>query len=163
MPRNKVLDEAVAEYADSDEILHIGSASGFFFIGTAAEYEKEIDEMSTAWINYFHFQLDKCRKTISRIMTTPVTTRKDEVPSQYGKRLAAIGKQLCTELAAEPKHQSHIDEFRSMRDRKVIEVYRRIEDNTVAIIVSGDEQGSFWNKAEWDSAKSHYPGQDQYA
>ena len=47
------LDKLVKEIESDNEILHIGSGTGFIFIGTRKEYDQQIDGVSKHYYDFY--------------------------------------------------------------------------------------------------------------
>lgn len=143
----KTLDEAVKEMND-DVIIHIGSASGFVYIGTKQQYDKMIDSISERYHKFFL----NAKKRYTR-----------KIKIYYGK-LKALDEQSetyenCYRMITECIHRYKrylkqvcgvIDRFKPMRERMVKEIYKRISKDGIVITIQGDEAGKYWDKDEWD-------------
>ena len=143
----KTLDEAVKKM-DDDEIIHIGSASGFVYIGTKQQYEQMIDSIS-----------DRCHKFFKDAKKR--YTRKIK---NYSEKLKSIDKEsetyekesrMITECIQRYKRYLKqvcgvLERFKPMRERSVKEIYKRISKDGIVITMEGDETGKYWSKDEWD-------------
>lgn len=157
MSNKKTLDETVHNFVDAKFILHIGSDSGFFFIGNLKDYDEQIDDISRAWGDYYRAKLDSSKIRIDRLMTEPIIAHKGEKPIEFSERLIRMGETLKNEVSTKSKLQPRVEHYKNMRERSVIDIYERDEENTLAIIVTGTEHGGFWDKSEWDAVDIHFP------
>lgn len=151
------LDQAVQKYRGTDAVLHIGSSSGFYFIGTAEEYEREINALSVSWKKYFKDAATDCDNLVynatSYVSVVPgVTTPEDLVQMLKEKE-----HQVSVLAERQKAYHTRVDTFIPFRRRTVAEEYQRMEPDTMAIITTGDEMGPFWDARDWAKAPRHYP------
>lgn len=134
-----------------DTILSVGSKSAYLFIGTKADYDREIDEVSDRARALLCTQLQETERTIRSLKTALATgnVRRDSIsPESMKKKLAEfeVRQQRLTNA---------IDRFTPLREREVIDLYRRLDpDDGWCVIIEGEERGEAWMKVEYDRLKA---------
>lgn len=147
------LDKLVKEIKNDNEILHIGSGAGFIFIGTKKEYDQQIDGVSKHCYDFYKsIPPAKEKSILSAAIEIAKLKRDHKYKSELVKKAEKISKLYNSKIAAE----DYIKIFKPLRNRKVLEVYPRIQKDGSCIIVEGIEQGKYWDKSEWD--KDHGGG-----
>lgn len=150
-----VLDELRQKISSDDTILSVGSKSGYMFIGTRQDYDREIDAISAEVRTVFKDKLEAIEASIQslRIAIAAGRARKDTMsPDMMRKRLAELEKKQQMFIEA-------IATFKPLRERKVIDLYPRINpDDGLCVIVEGKEVGEAWCKEEYDKAQKHKRG-----
>lgn len=143
----KTLDEAVREM-DDNEIIHIGSASGFVYIGTKQQYDQMIDSISDRYHNFFKDAKKRYTRKIKKY--SEKLKALDEESETYEKEYRMITE--CVQRYKRYLKQvcGVIDRFKPMRERMVKEIYKRISKDGIVITIQGDETGKYWSKDEWD-------------
>jgi hypothetical protein len=175
-----------------DTVFFIGSQSSYFFCGTLAEYERDIDTIER--LTY------KALVELLRRMERQLASNQDDIakfnrhiqrnfpksvtdyPSIYEvsehdfskykqkvKEYQNTLKKAFDEMQRSLEHKldiintaelsvrrtaERIDDFKPMRERIVTDCYKKDMPNAyneVAILVQGDEVGSFWLKREYDA------------
>lgn len=144
------LDELRQKISNDDMILSIGSRSGYMFIGTRQDYDREIDAISTEVKTALEDKLGEVETTIQSLQAALVAghTRKGSIsPDSVRKKLAEFEEKqrvLAETLAI----------FKPLREREVIDLYSRINPNDgTCVIVEGGETGEAWFKEEYDKTK----------
>lgn len=161
--KGEVLENVVENFKGSDIILHIGAQSGFFFVGTAEEFEKEIDDISDGFIPVLEDKIRNAQCDIELVSKATLCKRDDEDIEIFSTRLTNAAAKLRAAIRSIPETEAYIKSYTPIRKRKVKSFNKRIEENTVAIIVEGIENGDYWDRTEWDSAESHLPGKFKIA
>lgn len=148
---NETLDEVVSMFDDGD-ILHIGSKVAFFFVGTKAEYESDIDGISKSYEEQLQTRLktaeDEISSTAEKLKNLKIGD--DEKTIEYAERVQNIAKRYKYLFSYIPKVKKDIKEFTPLRTRKLKERYKRINEG-YAIIVDGKESGKYWDLSEYKS------------
>lgn len=140
----------VLEKIEPDEIVYIGASSGFFFIGTAQDAINSIDDISLNFLSkmkdrrYIHF--NKLDETIENI---PVKKRHSPKWVKEARKYARNIEDKCNLIDAIEKD---IKTFKMISDRRVIEIFSRIQNDGMCIIVEGTENGAFWSIEEYQNA-----------
>lgn len=142
-----LLEDKVREFENSGIMLHIGSASGFFFIGTAEEFFSIVKKIEKGWKTYFNDAAKASKADYMRL--------KARKPLDIGL-LAYTAKLSSLDVIAK-RYVEKKKNFKPFEKRKVLNSYARIEPNTCAIIVEGDEMGAFSCRAEWEKAERYFP------
>ena len=75
---------------------------------------------------------------------------------KYKSELVKIAEKITKLYNSKIAAEDYIKIFKPLRNRKVLEVYPRIQKDGICIIVEGIEQGKYWDKSEWD--KDHGGG-----
>lgn len=161
--KGEVLENVVENFKGSDIILHIGAQSGFFFVGTAEEFEKEIDDISDGFVPVLEDKIKNAQRDIELVSNATICKNFEEDIETFSTRLTNAAAKLRTAIKIIPETRAYIESYTPMRKRKVKSFNKRIEENTVAIVVEGIENGDYWDRTEWDSAESHLPGKFKIA
>lgn len=129
------LSEALEEIPD-DEVVHIGSGTGFLFVGGKDAFEE--DERGIT---------EQCQKRAAKMIQRYV---KDI------ERIAiavALEEQLEEILNLCDKINEQVGNMKPITERTVREVYPRIEGDGVIVLISGTENGRYWYKSEYDKER----------
>lgn len=137
------LDKLVHE-RPADEIISIGSHDGYFFVGTAAEYEECIDEISAALKERMNRTGQRNAKYFERGLAA-------------AKQKAAVGnmptpetiKLLAEAMSSMIKNTAYMARFKPVREREIVGSYKGIFKGSWKIIVEGDESGKYWDRDEY--------------
>ena len=163
MEEVKTLTQQMAELPD-DQVVYIGSFSGFFFCGTKDEYEASIDVVSAGLLLDMKRKQSKLARKkrllydlwgqLTECMTA-VLANPEAYPAypKTAKLLTSLGA-LAGEMPKVnrrlPEVEKNIAEFRPVRERIVREFYSRLNpDDGVNIIVEGCEHGRYWTLDEY--------------
>lgn len=146
------LDELRQKIGNDDTILSVGSRSGYMFVGTRQDYDREIDAISAEVKTVLEDKLGGVEATIQSLQAALAAehTRKGSIsPDSVRKRLAEFEEKqraLAETLAI----------FKPLRERKVIDLYPRINpDDGLCVIIEGGEIGEAWFKDEYDALRKH--------
>lgn len=146
------LDDVVREYGE-DEIIQIGSISGYFFIGTPKEYEEMIDGISKQYEEYFKRRAEETQAELESLCGA-VEKEKDEKTYHYVDRLLKRAMNIVKAHDAAARARQKRRDFTDLRTREIKNRYRLPVGGFKAIIVEGCEIGEYWDKEEWDKAHS---------
>lgn len=155
----KTLTQLIAELPD-DQTLHIGAKCNYFFCGTKAEYETDIDKVSDQLLEGMHAER---RKLLARKKRFPTTYNKvakltpDTEDEETLKKLARAASTLANAangiISANrrlPVVEQNIAEFKPVRGRNVLDFYPCLDEaDGVNIIVEGCEEGRYWTVDEY--------------
>lgn len=169
MKATKTLTQQIAELED-DQIIHIGAKCNFFFCGTKAEYETDIDAIS----NQLLAEMQEVRRNLLRdkirfyelwgqlsgrmasILADPGAVLAPDDQKAYSRAaqlansLTVLLKRMPSVNRRIPVLEQNIKEFKPVRERTVLDFYPRLEDGAgVNIIVEGCETGHFWTVDEY--------------
>lgn len=143
------IQEAMKAIKDG-AIIHIGSSSGFFFIGNKEEYEALIDLLSEKALDDFKLSL-KNKKTYLEYLQWQFENliRKidDCEPSELHElkqKLELINIKMIEHTRYETSFKECIKRFKPFRERKVLDIYPRIQCDGIVVIVEGDEKQRYW-------------------
>ena len=137
---------ALADVIDNmpdDEVIRIGSDTGFFFVGSKAEYYRDIDQISQDYLQTAHKKLKEHLKRIKKLnedLKKPVV--------DFAQTKTIQGK-IRTAVEKAQYNESYISSFEPIPDRKVLEIYKRLQGDGICIIVTGDENGKYWSAEEY--------------
>lgn len=139
----------VIDKLPDDEVIHIGSDTGFFFVGSKAEYYRDIDQISKDYLQTVHKKLKEHLKRIKKLnedLGKPVVDFA-QIKTTQGKIRTAVGKAQYNE--------KYISEFEPIPDRKVLEIYKRLQGDGICVIVTGAEMGNIgrWKNIETNNRK----------
>lgn len=134
---------------EGNPVIHIGSKTGFFFIGTKEEYEANIDFVQQdlqatrmEHLSEYLRQLDLYKGKIIHPDGDPGTEKYWQLLSDRAKRLSWIAQYI-------QKLENYLNTFVAIRKREVVEQYDRIQKDGVVIIVEGKENGEYWSYDEY--------------
>ena len=144
--KGKKLDFAISLMGE-DDILHIGSSTGFIFIGTKEEYHKNVGGISSHWKKFYQ---DIVKSREKSIMSTVAEITKLKKDYKYRPALEDKLNRLKILYASKTGAEDILKAFKPIQSRKVLDVYPRIQMDGICIIVEGQEQGKYWDKSEWD-------------
>lgn len=129
-----------------DDILHIGSSTGFIFIGTKGEYYKNVGDISSHWKKFYQ---DIVKSREKSIMSTVAEITKLKKDYKYRTALEDKLSRLKILYASKMTAEDILKEFKPIQHRKVLDVYPRIQMDGICIIVEGAEQGKYWDREEY--------------
>lgn len=144
--KGKKLDFAISLMGE-DDILHIGSSTGFIFIGTKEEYYKNVGGIFSHWKKFYQ---DIVKRREKSIMSTVAEITKLKKDYKYRPALEDKLNRLKILYASKTGAEDILKAFKPIQHRKVLDVYPRIQMDGICIIVEGQEQGKYWDKSEWD-------------
>lgn len=160
------LQEKIAEIKINDgQYIHIGSGSGYFFIGTKEEYKFEIDRISEEYRKRIEDKMTASaialneRKLFNPKIDVLPPTSTDEIGG-YIKALLDFERDLKNKISkeiADVKHnyetyhssKKELESWIDFKDREVTDVYDRISGDGVAVIIKGCETGNYWDRKEF--------------
>lgn len=150
---------------DEGEYIHIGSGSGYFFVGTKEEYEGWFDRISEEYRKRIEdkmiasaIALNK-RKPFNPKIDVLSPTSTDEI-GDYIKALLNFNRELKDKISkeiADVKHnyqtyhssKKELESWTDFKDREVKDVFDRISGDGVAVIIDGCENGNYWDRKEF--------------
>ena len=135
----------VIDNLPDDQVIHIGSDTGFFFIGSKAEYYRDIDQISQDYLQTAH---KKLKEHLKRIKKLNEDLRKPVVDFAQTK---TIQGKIRTAVEKAQYNEKYISEFEPIPDRKVIEIYNRLQGDGICVIVTGAENGKYWFQKEYEN------------
>lgn len=171
----KNLDHLMGELLDTD-IVSIGSAQAYFFIGTKAEYEATIDAVSDELLQNLRERRkemfdtrDSFCESYDDLADTQPECRWNQIPDEEYKRIAKLAEALRISAKAMPhiKHrlpivEQQITAFTPVRERAVLEFYPRLDlDSGWCAIVEGSEHGKYWTLEEYRN-RNNQPGEEEH-
>lgn len=133
----------VIDKLPDDEVIHIGSDTGFFFAGSKTEYYRDIDQISQDYLQTAH---KKLKEHLKRIKNLNEDLRK---PAVDFAQIKTIQGKIRTAVEKAQYNESYISSFEPIPDRKVIEIYKRLQGDGICVIVTGDENGKYWSVEEY--------------
>ena len=171
----KNLDQLMDELLDTD-IVSIGSAQAYFFIGTKGEYEATIDAVSDDLLEKLRATRQEMLDTrdlfcesYDDLVDTQPERRWNQIPDEEYKRIAKLAEALRKSASAMPRvtHrlpivERQIADFKPVRERAVLEFYPRDDpDGGWCVIVKGSEYGKYWTLEEYRNRNNH-PGEEEH-
>lgn len=139
--------EQFIDTQSDDQLLFIGSASGYFFVGTPREFKESREEVEEKIKKRFRLSyMDKARDV--RKLLTVIKVSED--PEEYATVLEIRARQIRDELEKLNRMNERLTEFQPLNERIVKDYYHKALGG-LAIIVDGQEDGRYWTKEEWDN------------
>lgn len=137
------LADALREIPD-DKVLHIGSGTGFLFVGNKDTFEEDEEKISK-----------ECRERAIKMMALYMGNIRKATCDIGQKRIKLeelknrvdVIQKLCDKVS-EMK-----DNLIPLSERTVREVYPRIQGDGVIILIQGTENGRYWYKSEYDKER----------
>lgn len=139
--------EQFIDTQSSDQLLFIGSSSGFFFIGTPKEFKERHETVQEKIKRRYRYSAMDRKRDLEKLMTT-VDVKDD--PIEYAKALEARARDIREVQEKLERMNERLFNFQPLKDRIVRDYYHK-ELGGIAVIVDGQEEGRFWTKEEWDS------------
>ena len=138
------LDKLVHDQ-DEDTIICIGSKSAWFFIGTKAEYEADIDQISEGLLSkgMVRRARENMRLFKHRVRNIKRLAERGETPQATS--LVNINSALNKALI----NTAYAARFAPVRSRRIRDTYHGINGKDVKILVEGDEEGKYWDAEEY--------------
>lgn len=142
----------------------IGSNSSFFFIGKAEDFIEKIDyyteqahDQAVNKVLGTKKKIELSKKHIADAEEFIAKAKKERSEKVRKKRIAEgnFKKERAIEQLRRCKEylpilQQREREFVPLRNRKVKEVYRRLQGDGMVVILDGYEIGSYWLTSEWN-------------
>lgn len=142
------LDKLVDSMSE-DTRIYLGSKSSFFFIGTKAEYERDIDVISAKLLNgYIRTARNAAKEARKRFTKLHEAAKGGELPEP--EEYDVIAEKVKSYL----KNTAYAARFVSVRQREICMHYGGIEAGSMKIIVQGDEEGAYWLPEEYAKARA---------
>ena len=141
------LDDCIEEMLD-DVVLHIGSNSCFVFVGNRETYKADIQGISKNLLKNAKRLLAKNLETMEKEIKNMDPSGKEDMLRRSARRIGSLYEWV-------ENYRKYIQGFSPLMDRKVIDIYPRLQGDGIVIIVEGSEIGSFWTKEEYDKRHCH--------
>jgi hypothetical protein len=153
------------QVAPPDEVFHVGckKGSGYFFVGTPAEYFCAENDVAAYLQLKNQRALDKARsdvrnaldllKKIKRIKTDDFFGEGFEDSMEMIELLQRHVKWSFPQSKRLPTLESRVETFVPPSDRKIWEVYDRCLNDGMAVIVTGFDIGEAWDAKEYNAVK----------
>lgn len=137
------LGDALGEI-HKNEILHIGSGTGFLFVGNKKDFEEDEKEINKYLINQevkiIAKQVRQIRKEADEIGIRK--RRIDEIREAIRKI-----NRLCDRI------DDRKGNLKPLSDRRILDFYGRIQKDGIVILIEGTENGKYWGKDDYDKEK----------
>ena len=153
---NKTFIECLKEM-NPNEMVYVGTKSGasFIVIDTAQTVIDHLDKFE----KYLHDKAEKryndCELYISNVLTKMEEIKRtmgdhpSSYPNEVAKKFRKLEGQLSWGTHMKEKYRKYLDEWKTIRERPVIETYKHTVDITgTTLIITGNENGSLWFKHE---------------
>lgn len=139
---------------EPEAMCHIGSRSAFFLIGTPAECEELLDQISAECHEEFQKYVDALKDRLKYIKKKDKALDKRLADGrislvEFANELTQISGEKIRTTEYLRSGSKKADSFVSMRKREVKDCYVKEFEPGIAIIVSGDEVGKYWSVDEW--------------
>lgn len=154
--------QAAVDALEGDPVIHIGSQTGFFFVGTKEEYEANIDFVQQDLLATRMEALETNRRKAELYMRKIAEPDDEYHGVKYWDLLSDRAKKLSKVCSYIPKLEEYLDTFVAIRKREVVEQYDRIQNDGVVIIVKGKEFGGVYDYEEYKAgiAEEDMEGED---
>lgn len=143
------LDEQV-KLMDDKDILYIGSASSFFFIGTKELYEDMIDGLSIEYLERSNKYLKNANDFIERAKVYVPQYEEGTDLIDYSVTLLNYATGIKKSVKSKAREEKYQLTFKPFRERFVRECQPRIQGG-YGILVEGTEYAPFWTENEFKS------------
>lgn len=166
MEKKITLKERI-ENLESGEILHIGSGSGFFFIGSKTKAKKDIPGISNRFIRTARNKLKALSRELEAMEEQGCPHVEIQLFGYKSKKADLLITQNTKEINSQlkTKYDVHLNDTRQsfkntnryvenfvpVMEREIIEEYPRLSEDGIVVIVKGGEAGAYWYKKEYDS------------
>lgn len=153
------LQKALRQF-NSEEVLHIGSKSAFFFIGTMNQLNDEIEELNKDWETHYRETLKSSKITLNNMLNNPpkpdVVVKKMvwkdgrhfEKTFSYEEQVDIYNAKIATCKSSIETAEKQYKAWKPFEEREVLHVYRTINKDGLIIILKGYESGDLWFKEE---------------
>lgn len=139
--------EYVIKKTDDKTVMYIGGQSSFIFVGNKETYEKDIEKISKRLIE----AAKRLREKNMNYMETLVGKLFDPMSGEKEISETKIKLKGCYENVNGLK--KYIQNFKPVMYRRVIDMYPRIQNDGIIIIIEGKEIGKYWTRKEYDEEK----------
>lgn len=154
MSKEKMTLQEVMETIADDVVVHIGAKTAFFFIGTKAEYEANIDLVQQDLQARTMISLEESRNRADFFKEKILNPDEEAGSDKYWKLLADRAYKLSKLYRAIPKLEDYLDTFVAVREREVLDQYDRLLGDGIVIVVDGKENGRYWLYEEYQKGVS---------
>lgn len=133
----------VIDFLPDNTLLHIGSKNGFLFVGDKTELTERIEGISNDLVDTANTYYQK-NKSMMESKIEKLINSKGMIPEfkEQIYKLAKYYKQY-------KNYESYINNFVPIADRKILDIYPRIQKDGICIIISGSELGKYWDREEY--------------
>lgn len=150
---------------DKNEDVYIGSKSAFFYMDKPDLFENMIDELDGKFKYNFAKSIKSAEYKIEMHKPLKPTkgARENRIVYENGKRvlkqltykdLLELWQERLNKLQSNLKRaKRNYDEYKDLKDRKVIDCYKSINGDATIVIVEGREASRFWFKSEYERFK----------
>lgn len=148
----------VMDSISDDVVVHIGSKTAFFFVGTKAEYEANIDAVQHEIFTEATLRLSERKREAAWLRERIGATAEPCEKEEWAELMSMAGRlyKLCGTI---PNIEDFIEMFTPFRTRKVLDRYTRIT-GWIAIIVSGKEVAKYWDLEEYKNGTEAQDGEE---
>lgn len=155
------LEDAIKRFRAEapDTLLHIGSRSAFFLIGTPEACAKLLDEISDECFKEFQRYVtetnDKLKYIPKKIKDLERRLNGNEITLvEFAQEFTRISGEEIKTMSYLRSGTKKVDMFIPMKKRNVTDCYVKEFEPGIAIIVGGDEVGKYWSVDEWNRRKT---------
>lgn len=134
------LTEALREIPD-DEIVHIGSGTGFLFVGNKDTFEHDEDTIYADCIKAAKKNTQLCMKQIQE-QTERIGKKRTKLEDL--RKIAGEISECCKKLG------EYTENFIPLSHRNVLDAYPRQLNDGIILLIGGTESGRYWDKTEYD-------------
>lgn len=124
-----------------DEVIHIGSGTGFLFVGTKESFARDEDVIYADCIKAARKNTQLCLKQIQE-QTEKIGKRRTKLEDL--RKIAEEISECCKKLG------EYTENFIPLSRRSVLDAYPRQLNDGVILLISGTESGKYWDKTEYD-------------
>lgn len=134
----------VLKNIDEEELVHLGVASGYVFVGKKEQLNNVLDKLDfEAYMDYKDKMLSLERDIVAQTYRLEeninrIKAAQEEITKNFEKITANLNK------AGE--------KYVHLKDRPVKDKYERITEG-ISILLDGDEAGEFWDRSEYNAWK----------
>lgn len=150
------LEEMVSGLAD-EQVICIGCASAFIYIGTVADCKKKFEALDTEFIEKAKTYIRVAQREQKYLNNNGICLYRYRNGKKIEMDLATATRihkrKLKDAEAREQKYKDYIETFEPFRVRAVRESYRRL-DNELVILINGEENGAFWLRSEYERGRT---------
>lgn len=142
--KNKLSD--LLSTLSDDELIFIGSATSWFFIGTVEEYRRYEKAIDRKLMDYWKDKIKIEKDNIQKLCKSYYDSVEKELETRGNPE--TDGFNLTAWYRTYFKNIRFRNTFIPTADREVIDTYQRIEEGT-AIVLEGSEVGEHYDWQEW--------------
>lgn len=135
---------------EGEEIYHIGARCGYICVVTKEEYDSDFPGWENAYLDKLTESVEKAFNDTQKELEFKTTFEDQTLRMAYVLQKDAIAHNRKKAKAVQ-RYKKLLDslwKYTPLSDREVKETYNR-ETGGVAVIIEGDEEGSFWFRDEY--------------